>query len=281
MTFVVQRPWMLQPTQPVAIDWANTLTRGLVFAFSGAQPRRNAVTGQTASAASFSHFVSRYGIGARVSGTQEIEFASTSSLNVTGPITVAWVGFVYSASSYNALISKAQSNGGTNNPFDLWVSPPLNRFSFVRANSAGYRQFYYDGSNVLNTRAPNRYIAMHDGVSLTNPVTAFINGTITTISPSGGSGTGVPSASSVPLSLGRRDDGLQLDGAVIFAAVWNRMLTLSEALAVHTNPWCIFAPQRSIIPRAAASGAAPSISDLRAVNVTSSSVQWSVDYTFS
>jgi hypothetical protein len=46
------------------------------------------------------------------------------------------------------------------------------------------------------------------------------------------------------------------------------------------NPWELFEPRRLWLPMISAGGAAPTLSDLKAANITSSSVQFTYDYAF-
>lgn len=54
----------------------------------------------------------------------------------------------------------------------------------------------------------------------------------------------------------------------------------AEAHSFHANPHQFFAPRRIIVPVGAVATTAPTLSDLRPINVTATSAQWSIDYTF-
>jgi hypothetical protein len=71
-------------------------------------------------------------------------------------------------------------------------------------------------------------------------------------------------------------------GFVLLQLIFDRKLTVAEYQSLYDNPWQLFAPQEIKIPLSggAVSGAPVSFGDLKAVSITSSSVQATYDYAF-
>jgi hypothetical protein len=71
-----------------------------------------------------------------------------------------------------------------------------------------------------------------------------------------------------------------VDMRIKYFALLDRPVSDGELISLSSNPWQLFAPRRIYIPTATAASGAPTLSDLKAVSITSSSVQATYDYAF-
>jgi hypothetical protein len=233
------------------VDWGNPSTKGLVFAWNGSNLSQD--LSNNSSSFSVSNSVSgltiQQGKAVRATNaTGRLNF-NNQRANVLGAITVAYAGIITSYSLDAGGVSKSGlANGATNNPFDSFIKQPDGFVRLVRANSTKYRSQRSSIPVPLNT--PFVVIAYNDG-QMQNLSSFFINGTRTgtvdeiTISP--GDGVGSPTSNSQPVYLLNRGDNATpfQNGGLVWACVWERILTDSEIKSISANPWQIFRKRQS------------------------------------
>jgi hypothetical protein len=71
-----------------------------------------------------------------------------------------------------------------------------------------------------------------------------------------------------------------LNATLLMQVAWPSGLPAAQVSSLSLNPWQLFAPRRIVVPDFIAPGAAPTLSDLKATSITSSSVQFTYDYAF-
>lgn len=233
-----------QPQHAVAVDWSNPITRGLVFAFNGAHGY-DVVAKQIAT--NNGGIVTRpgaNGLGPDISGTQNYDFANCPDYNTTGEVSIVWGGvFDGTTGAYRCPITKADTNGATNSPFEIYVDTTSGKLVFLRAN-AGYKA--HTLSTVLTAGAFTVFGIAAPTLIETAPA-AWVNKTTQAIT-SGSTGTGAAIGNTKGINIGRRPDGgTQLDGTCSFAFVFNRKISEKEYLSLYENPWQVFEPRKQVL----------------------------------
>jgi hypothetical protein len=149
-----------------------------------------------------------------------VEVSDDSTLDITGDITIsAWIR-IEKDNAYQGIVTKSFSSGSRDTPYDFrtnnYWSPLL---TLVRASASGY--------DVLNStlRLPIdewHHIAVRvDNTDFDFFVDGLVTGKTGTI-------TVTPTANSRPLYIGRRDDGLYLDGKIDDVMIYDAALSSWE-----------------------------------------------------
>lgn len=235
-----------QPQHAVAVDWSNPITRGLVFAFNGAHGY-DVVAKQIAT--NNGGIVTRpgaNGLGPDISGTQNYDFANCPDYNTTGEVSIVWGGvFDGTTGAYRCPITKADTNGATNSPFDIYVDTTSGKLVINRAN-AGY-QAYTLNTTALTAGAFTVFGIASPTLIETAPV-GWVNKTTQAIVNIAATGTGAAIGNTKGINIGRRSDGgTQLDGTCSFAFVFNRKISEKEYLSLYENPWQIFSAKSRVL----------------------------------
>lgn len=132
--------------------------------------------------------------------------SDTAILDITGDITIsAWIR-LGKGSAYQGIVTKAYGGGGTNTPYDFrTLNTTIPQLAFVRSDASGHESVYSMQGISLNEWH-------HVAVRVDNKdVDFFVDGLVTAKT---GTLTKTPTANSRPLYIGRRDDGLYLDGKI-------------------------------------------------------------------
>jgi len=234
--------WASQPQYPVQIDWENPDTRGLRFFYAGSMPV-DLVTGQTATivggaAPRTVNAGQGAAIGPDISGTSYLDFGTRESWNTNRPMTLFWRGMLDGTTgAFRCPISKANGNGGTTTPFDMQIDSATGAFVVTRSNVA-FRQ------NVSTTTATagivNSVCYVAETELCEGQTYFYVNSATRENGSSIDSGTGVPTANTNSLRIGRREDGgTQLDGAPEVTMLWGRALSTEEYGRVFRNPYSL------------------------------------------
>lgn len=213
------------------------LSRGLVFLYNGATfiDHANGIPA-TNNGSVGRRMNPGGGIAADISGSQYLAWASSDALNVTGALSIIWKGrFDGTTGAYRTVVSKPQSNGVTNTPFESYVDTTSGKLAFIRANGTGNRYFQCDTTVVpANT---DLSIFVNAAATIESTPIIYINATAQTLSSSG-TATGSATASTSELRIGRRvDNGTQFDGGVELVALFNKQLSTADYLRFRSDPW--------------------------------------------
>lgn len=231
-----------QPASPQAINVANPLARGLVFAFDG-NNWRDAVTGAVATASGTPTRISTpRGIATYFSGSAYLSFGSKELWNVTGSVTILWLGsFDATSGAFRTIVSKTASNGTADTPFDAYINSGTGVARFFRASAAAYSA---QDISVGDVGAGYHALFFADDGNPNDTGTGYVDDTPYVAIAAGGA-TSV-TGTSAALRIGRRiDDATQLTGSVNGCFIWNRRLSAEEYRLLKANPWQLFAPQRT------------------------------------
>lgn len=284
MTVTLWRRWTRQPQRSVGVNRGNQLTRGLIqlsltTAGTNVVPR-NLVGGGAnyitdfPGTASFSRGVGVGAVGA-VTGTFTADNGGTGSGKGYRPAASAlnaiW-GATGEATVLAVLRANAADASGNAGPFAL---------PSYASNAQHYP--YTDGNIYIGPLGNARYV---NGVA--PPSSVYVPHTIIATHKSGASaayfngvliGTGTHAES--PFCHVDGTPAIGGNGAVFLIAIWDRVLTATEAKLVGADPWQLFAPSRLILPMSA--GAAPSVPSITAVsaeNITATSADYRVTLDF-
>ena len=230
---------------------ANTpLTKGLVFCsvLDDSGLPVDLVTGAVGTYGSTVPAIGAVGLGTGplLSSTAWYSFPNQNIWNVLGPITCLAYVKIGSGTRYRNFIGKDSNNGSTNTPFTFRSDAGTNFLHFQRANATDQRQF--NNSTAVN----NSGVAQIVGVSATGDISIapvfYINGVPQTGTLINGTATGAPTATTQPLLIGRRPDGVvDADHVIGLAAVWARQLSVSEHASLAANPWQLFTVGKSVL----------------------------------
>lgn len=179
-------------------------------------------------------------------------FEHAPSHDVLGAITIVVIARVDALTNYGALISKGIGTT-TTLPYELRVGAAAtdSRIEFVRANAGGYRA--WDSSNTTNAFSAGnalQFIAVTQGSGIQTTPVFYINDTVRA-SPfaAGGTGTGDATSGGGNLYLGKRADSVTyLNGAILFAGIWDHAKSARELCRIRDNCWQLFEPRRIVVP---------------------------------
>lgn len=168
------------------------------------------------------------------------------ALQITGPLTLVWVGVVNSFASYNFLAATAASNGATNNPFELRLNTS-GQPELIRANATAYTA--YPASQAVPLNTPIVMVVTHSGDigAGGSGCSVTVNGTPLAIGYVSPGGSGPATASSAPTYLGTRGDFYTYGNhSTALLAGFSRVFSADEIAKVTENPWRLLAPPVSI-----------------------------------
>ena len=278
---IIRRPWTRQP-QTARVNTEHPLAFGLRHAYTFAGVTFDAFTGRLVAQ------TTTFGTGATFSPTAlGIALNIPNGGGVTIPVAEDWSG----PSTTIAIVKIAsvdspwgvlwRKNGSSAQQLQVGRNDATDDWYFYRSGGAGLRQV--TGSSIAGDIGVWRAIAVTNASqAISAPWEFFVDA----VSVGSGSYTGDQQATGsgdLYLGGGSAADGAAYDSAVEFAAFlhYTRVLTVPELLQLKPLTYQqIFAPRRIIIPSPVAAGATPTISALSAINVTASSAQPRITYTF-
>ncbi|MHC4086575.1 MAG: LamG-like jellyroll fold domain-containing protein [Planctomycetota bacterium] len=149
-----------------------------------------------------------------------VQVSDDSTLDITGDITIsAWIR-LGKGSAYQGIVTKAWWAGSVNTPYDFrTLNTTIPQLALVRSDASGHESVYSTQGCSLNEWH-------HVAVRVDNKdVDFFVDGLVTGKT---GTLTKTPTANSRPLYIGRRDDGLYLDGKIDDVMVYDAALNSWE-----------------------------------------------------
>ena len=248
--FKTQR-WASQPPQGVPLDLSHPLLRSCVLFVdprSGRnliQPTNPTLTGTRVSPApamgspSIFRGFSSYGAGATDS------IGTTYTLSNAGPR--SWFFWLMTATSGGSTFGRVFQKSGTGTGSEcLFTNAASGTWTFSRYNAAGTRT----GENSIThpTLGPSIYslLITHDDTGGVAAPLAYVNGESVTVIVTAGTAAGVAANATDPIYIGNRAGNDRVhDGIIGYAAVWDRVLSQREAIALTENFWRVFLPMRS------------------------------------
>jgi hypothetical protein len=253
---LIYTPWTSQPQIAAGVNWGNPISHGL----GGLFDTRNAVELVYSNAAKNKTSLisaTQAGLAADFSATANQQYSHRPGYAATGAVTIFAVVVIRSLSSYTAIISKEQTTT-RNMPYELRLGNTSSdgAFTYGRANNADYKRS--SASTSIASASVNLQTIAARSIS-GNPADipdAFVGYIKTALSVKAGGATTVTDTGA-DVWIGRRFDGAtQLNGKILYVAVWGRALGDSEIFSLTANPWQLFAtlPRRIWAPGAAAGG---------------------------
>ncbi len=231
--------WEKQPPAVAGIDWANALTRGLIFAYQPQSLGRDAVQGITASAvgANTPLTAGPEGVTANWAGASSLAFPTQNALLSPSLFTIlAYARGNATQASYATLLAKPYGNAlaPTFGMCANYGGAGINNIKLM-IRSAGS---LYSVGHVFSPGTTTPFIAVgtYDQVNLRLYQNgAQVASAAETVALQQGSGIIVSGYSSASVTG-------PWNGDIYLTAIWNRPLSAGEVFAVSRNPWQLFAP---------------------------------------
>lgn len=174
----------------------------------------------------------------------EIEYPDYPFLTDAG-LTVIWTGIVDASGNFRHFTGKHASAGATNNPIDFRTNNATTAIHVVRSHATASRTFS-NSTNAFYTVGLLQTFAVRFANNLLQTAPdLFIDGegpyTGSTIS---GSGTGAVTGSGAAIRIGRRPDGVQMDGFCQEVRYYNRAISDRAILAAsrESTRWDLYQP---------------------------------------
>lgn len=230
-----QQTRISQPQFPSKINWNNTITKGLVFAFNGGSGFVDLVSGNLLTiTGTVSRSFSKY-VGAYTSASTDVLSCTLSQqIPTTGGVSVLEI---VDADAFDTLRKRSVRLSGA-------TGTVLTREWFVNEDIASLQdsigafptiRFPSYSAKTLYTN----YIAHQTGD--THP-TFYRNGQVATATTNFGTGTRKEPITSI--YIGNHTSAMPLMGRSYLVLVFNRVLTQAERQSIEANPWQIFEPDR-------------------------------------
>jgi hypothetical protein len=177
-------------------------------------------------------------VASTISGSNYYEIEHDDLFNITGDITIAWIGKLVGASNQH-FCGKHIGNGATFAPYDFRTGSS-NKATIVRSDASSFR--IQTGPNLTkNIDLSVVYTGYDVPTTLGNWVVNGIQSA--SVLASGGSGSDILGNTHL-MRIGRRTlTGIQLDGAVSFVVGWGRILGYDEIISFINNPTQMLIPQ--------------------------------------
>ena len=258
---ILRVPRTRQPQFPAPIDWSNPVNIGLQATFS---PVMGVMFDTSLSGAIRSTVdtgtrqVSDPGVSRGYTAGQRSTFASSSRYGLTGAMTIVVIFDANTLTNYSALLSCQDTTTTNGWELRLGASSGSSEVLMHRANAADYRQFA-TAANRFTAGSKNNFLAVTCAPTIETAPVVYANGILYNTASIAGAITGSPTASTSTLDIGARTAGTtQLDGAVLFAALWSRALSAAEIESLRRNHAQVYqpAPRRMWVPVSAGGSAA-------------------------
>ena len=235
--------WTQQPQQACEIDWSNPITRGLVVAISGANPRLNSALNKPAS------FVGTPGSALTIDGrSTEFTRSSTQGISVGtsdafNPAAITLLSIYtpksLATASAHMLFSRDDNSLGRAFSLDMhWNTGFGVRYYVAGGGTVGTNELRSGVSSLVG----KRYVIAARQIG--SSAALFVDGTLAS---SSAAFTVKPSATGDTRIGIRTYSGSNeaADGFIPLSLMWNRALSDSEIRSISQKPWQIFKP----IPR--------------------------------
>ena len=256
---ILRVPRTRQPQFPAPIDWNNPVTLGLQATFSPVMGVMfdTSLSGAVRSTVDTGTMqVSDPGVSRGYTAGQRSTFASSSRYGLTGAMTIVVIFDANTLTNYSALLSCQDTTTTNGWEFRLGASSGSSEVLMHRANAADYRQFA-TAANRFTAGSKNNFVAVTCAPTIETAPVVYANGILYNTASIAGAITGSPTASTSTLDIGARASGTtQLDGAVLFAALWSRALSAAEIESLRRNHAQVYqpAPRRMWATAAAPAG---------------------------
>ena len=153
------------------------------------------------------------------SGGSNPTFASDTTYNITGGVTIFALITPSAVSADTSVISKTVSNGATNTPYDFGLNNAKGRLGL--ANAGGYR-VWASGSNLFSA-GETGVLAIASNQAMESAPAFYKNGVFDSATPTSlysGGGSGVSTGNTAPVLIGNRGDGVTgFSGNIYFVVV--------------------------------------------------------------
>jgi len=286
-------PWYEQPQE--AVEPNADIRDALRFLWSGASFRQDLITGRSATHGAATQTIVQQGRAANCSASQQNvewsqQFLTTSDGAGGGEFTMLVVANPESGGGAVEHML-AQKNDAAGSPFAqaLIGANAASNASY----SAGSACFFTFNAGTAAAAAAAGVVdgEMHVWVGVRRLTTTagisshelWRDGVL--LASSSASTRGITQSATRWMAVGSRGNGTTeaFRRQAVYAAGWDRALTQVELLAFRSPNHChalLFAPRRIFVPVSAAPSGAPTLSDLKATNITATSVQFTYDYSF-
>lgn len=220
-----------QPQGPVEIDWANPLTRGLVFADAGPRlgySRSLGFTGANFVSGSVSEVSAHVGAAVSIDAEGSSYFSYGAAAQIGPPLTIL---SVYVLTVAPTIAGRLFGNVLASN-YGYALAPNATNARLLLSRS---------GANLVLTGAPHALGRVKVDVGVVDAASArlFENGVLT----AGPTGHGGVATATGVLRIGADNSGSAGVRHVNFGGmVWARALSPAEVAAVSANPWQLFRP---------------------------------------
>jgi hypothetical protein len=149
---------------------------------------------------------------------------------VLGSITYSVWAYFNAYASYGAMLSKAASGGGTNNPGELRLHNSNGAVRFIVANATTFRE--YTGTVIPLSTWTHIAVTRSNGIATTAPL-CYVNGQPALMTTASGTATGQITGTNAPVRIGSRTDGVtKTNGMLDDVRVYNRELMATEILTL-------------------------------------------------
>lgn len=234
-----------KPINPV-INWANPVTRGLVFDCSmhekSGTTTKERVLNNTGTILSGTTWTKNlYGIGMDfTTSTSRIDFTTQSIQNSEYKISME--ALIYRDNTAGVSVFTKTNSGGTISRWRLSHDTGQNCFSFGMSgwsNNPGWGS--PNGSFAINTWY--HIVLTHDGINnISATPTFYVNGNMLSgysfsVPPTGSYSD--PGDGYVKIGCNRLGTGMY-DGRIMYLRYWNRVISHKEVHQLYQNPWNIY-----------------------------------------
>lgn len=261
-----KQPWRRQPQVPVEVNWSNSITQKLHCGFS-----KN----------SFGNIAAiQTGLLSKTPSTEGMVYSNTTSTNIaeftgnaspqTSELTVVMRLCSYGSqpdSGFGTALILPVISGGVQPPFSYFVKNAGCRVRFNTSTSDDTANYWETNESWVSNKWTTVVVRWASG----EPADIIKDNVSLSLSSSAGSKTGnIKSTDRLGVNLA----ALRFNGAIAYAYIFGRKLTLSEIKSITDNPFQIFRPRKKV-----SYFDAPNVIATRTPSLTSSPADYSIDLT--
>jgi hypothetical protein len=234
-----------QPQEAVTINWQNPISNGLVFAFEASQGHRDIAKISPAlvdpiGAGVAANGASRYGINYTFSGSQANRACSFGlNTSLQGATQASWDILIYfnNASPTAHFFSQWDFN-------QWWLFQVTSgSLTWVAADDQAGNRTRFDMSNAFPTAGWYHVTASWlGGANRLLVINGVDVSSLTGITQSAATNIDNRANASDYLQIGMVNGGNALAGAVAYARIWKRSLSINQMMALHRQPYQLYKP---------------------------------------
>lgn len=282
---ILERPWTRQPQGAVEVDWSNPLSGKLAFLapLSPASGGRDLVQGQIATrTGGNTSLTNKYGQFSDFGTGKYSDFAKKPlGVTPTTPTTIAWTQEARSGSSYSTVLHLNVGTPGSTPIFIIFLSSSVSSYYFTAGPQVGANAHSWSSAvGAVQDNVRNAYVLVTTGglnSTTASEWTLYQNG----IEITRGTSTTLASTTGDAFRVGAYlTGGDPFEGIIGDLHIWGRALSSAEARLWSQNVNVLYVPRRRYLPPAAAAATVPTLSDLQAASITTTTVQGTYDYAF-